>query len=108
MHYRIEFFADRREKWRFRLKAPNGEIMLSSQAYASKYGAQEGFRSLASFFGAIKIEDSFSAAHPMKENKIYYVGQLDERVEVSDDAVEVSDDAVEPVGNLDDTEAGTD
>ena len=42
----FEIFADTRKEFRFRLKAPNGEIIAQSQGYASRTGALEGIASV--------------------------------------------------------------
>ncbi|MEM6708209.1 MAG: YegP family protein [Pseudomonadota bacterium] len=42
----FELYKDRGGKFRFRLKASNGEIILASQGYASKAGALNGIRSV--------------------------------------------------------------
>jgi uncharacterized protein YegP (UPF0339 family) len=39
---KFEVYADNGGKWRFRLKAGNGEIVASSEAYESKDGAKNG------------------------------------------------------------------
>jgi uncharacterized protein len=38
----FEIFTDSARKFRFRLKAANGEIVAQSEAYESKGGAQDG------------------------------------------------------------------
>jgi uncharacterized protein YegP (UPF0339 family) len=42
--YKIEMFADKRGKWRYRVVAPNGEITEQSQAYASKSNCKRAVR----------------------------------------------------------------
>nr|WP_202422923.1 YegP family protein [Gordonia sp. SID5947] len=39
-------YKDRADKFRFRLKAANGEIIASSEAYESKSAAQNGIDSV--------------------------------------------------------------
>jgi uncharacterized protein YegP (UPF0339 family) len=46
MAAKFEVFADKGGKYRFRLKAANGEIVLSSQAYASKESCSNGIASV--------------------------------------------------------------
>ncbi len=43
---KFEIFTDKAGKYRFRLKAGNGEIILSSQGYASKRGCRTGIQSV--------------------------------------------------------------
>ena len=42
----FELYKDRGGKFRFRLKATNGQIILASQGYASKAGAMNGIKSV--------------------------------------------------------------
>lgn len=42
----IEYFTDRAGRHRFRVKGANGEIIVSSQGYASKFNAERGFEAL--------------------------------------------------------------
>lgn len=42
----FEIFADKSGEFRFRLKAGNGQTVLSSQAYASKASAMKGVESV--------------------------------------------------------------
>lgn len=41
-----EYFIDRAGKHRFRVKGRNGEIIVSSQGYVSRYNAERGFAAL--------------------------------------------------------------
>ena len=43
---KFELFQAASDQWYFRLKAPNGEIILSSEGYASKQGAMTGVESV--------------------------------------------------------------
>ena len=43
---RFEIFKDAVGKFRFRLKAQNGEIIAESQGYDSKEGCQKGIASI--------------------------------------------------------------
>ena len=38
----FEIYKDKAGKWRFRLKATNGQIVASGEAYESKSNAKEG------------------------------------------------------------------
>jgi uncharacterized protein YegP (UPF0339 family) len=43
---KFELYTDPAGKYRFRLKASNGQIIASSQAYATKRSALEGIESV--------------------------------------------------------------
>ena len=43
---RAEIFEDAAGGWRFRIKANNGEIVATSESYASKMGAVNGVSAL--------------------------------------------------------------
>lgn len=43
---KFETYTDRAGKYRFRLKASNGEIILASQGYASRSGLRTGIESV--------------------------------------------------------------
>ena len=43
---KFELYEDAAGKWRFRLKAGNGEIIASSEAYNSKSSAENGIDSV--------------------------------------------------------------
>jgi uncharacterized protein YegP (UPF0339 family) len=43
---KFELFTDNAGKYRFRLKASNGQVIAASQAYASKKSALEGIASV--------------------------------------------------------------
>lgn len=42
----FEIFKDKGDEFRFRLKAGNGQVVLSSEGYTSKAGAQNGIESV--------------------------------------------------------------
>lgn len=42
----FEVFKDKNGKFRFRLKAPNGEIIATSEAYETKQGCENGIASV--------------------------------------------------------------
>lgn len=44
---KFEIFLDKGGKYRFHLKAMNGEIVVASQGYASKASAKNGIESIA-------------------------------------------------------------
>jgi len=43
---KFEMYKDKAGKYRFRLKAGNGEIIATSEAYESKAGAKNGIQSV--------------------------------------------------------------
>jgi uncharacterized protein len=43
---KFEIFKDKSGEFRFHLKAPNGEIIASSQGYKSKESAENGIKSV--------------------------------------------------------------
>ncbi|MCC4249668.1 YegP family protein [Microbacterium testaceum] len=43
---KYELYTDKAGKYRFRLKAPNGQVIASSEAYESKASAQNGIASV--------------------------------------------------------------
>lgn len=43
---KFEVYTDASGKFRFRLKAPNGEIIAASEAYESKDGCKNGIESV--------------------------------------------------------------
>lgn len=43
----FEIYLDKSKKYRFRLKAKNGEIICASQAYTSKSSCMNGIKSVA-------------------------------------------------------------
>ena len=51
---KFELYKDRAGKHRFRLKASNGEIILASQGYASRAGAQKGIDSVRRNSSSVK------------------------------------------------------
>lgn len=38
----IEYFTDKGGHWRYRVKGENGEKLVTSEAYASKFNAKRG------------------------------------------------------------------
>jgi hypothetical protein len=46
MAAKFELYKDKAGKFRFRLKASNGEVIASSEAYASKASAKNGIASI--------------------------------------------------------------
>ncbi|WP_280222090.1 YegP family protein [Nocardia neocaledoniensis] len=59
---KFEIFADQGGKFRWRLKAGNGEIIASSQAYESKDAAKKGIASVQSNAAGAAVVDLTTAA----------------------------------------------
>lgn len=53
----FEIFKDASGKFRFRLRAPNGEIIATSEAYVSKDGCKNGIESVRTYAPKAKISD---------------------------------------------------
>jgi uncharacterized protein YegP (UPF0339 family) len=53
----FEMYKDATGKFRFRLKAPNGEIIAVSEAYESKDGCKNGIHSVKENAPKARIED---------------------------------------------------
>jgi uncharacterized protein YegP (UPF0339 family) len=53
----FEMFKDNKGKFRFRLKAPNGEIIATSEAYEAKSGCQNGIASVKENAPKADIQD---------------------------------------------------
>jgi uncharacterized protein YegP (UPF0339 family) len=45
---KYEIYKDAAQKFRWRLKAPNGEVIASGEAYESKDGCKKGIESVKS------------------------------------------------------------
>jgi uncharacterized protein YegP (UPF0339 family) len=54
---RFEIFKDSVGKFRFRLRAQNGEIIAESQGYESKEGCQKGIASIKENASKAEIKD---------------------------------------------------
>jgi uncharacterized protein YegP (UPF0339 family) len=59
-------FQDKAKKYRFNLKAANGEIIAASEAYNTKTAALNGIKSIQKSAPAAKIEDRDAAAPAKK------------------------------------------
>ena len=57
MTSKFEIYTDKAGKWRFRMKAANGETILSSEAYESKQGAINGIKLIKKDSPTAIIED---------------------------------------------------
>lgn len=54
---KFEIFDDKGGKYHFHLKAPNGEIIVASQAYATKANAHKGIDAIKKHAADAKVED---------------------------------------------------
>ena len=54
---KFELYKDKAGKFRFRLKAGNGEIIATSESYETKAGAQKGIKSVQSNAPTAAIDD---------------------------------------------------
>ncbi len=54
---KFELYRDRGGKFRFRLKAGNGQIIAVSEAYESKASAVNGIKSVKRNAGDAKVDD---------------------------------------------------
>jgi uncharacterized protein YegP (UPF0339 family) len=54
---KFEVYKDKAEKFRFRLKATNGEIIATGEAYESKAGCMNGIESIRKNAPEASIED---------------------------------------------------
>jgi uncharacterized protein YegP (UPF0339 family) len=57
MAAKFEISKDKSGKFRFHLKAANGEIVAASQAYDTKAGAEKGIESVKTNASAAKVVD---------------------------------------------------
>jgi len=55
---KFEIYKDAAEKFRFRLKAPNGEIIASGEAYESKDACKNGIESIKTNAPKAEIVDT--------------------------------------------------
>ncbi|MFI9101507.1 YegP family protein [Streptomyces fildesensis] len=53
----FEVYQDKADKWRFRLKAGNGEIIAVGEAYESKSGAMNGVDSVKRNAGDASVQE---------------------------------------------------
>lgn len=54
---KFEVFQDKQQKFRFRLKAGNGEIIAVGEAYESKAGALNGIESIKNNASGAQVVD---------------------------------------------------
>jgi hypothetical protein len=54
---KFEIFKDKNKEFRFRLKAPNGEVILQSEGYKSKDAAKDTIELIGKYACAAEIVD---------------------------------------------------
>ena len=64
---KFELYKDEAGKFRFRMIAPNGEIIASSEAYESKEGCKNGIESIKANASQSEIVDKTSTLSRIKE-----------------------------------------
>jgi uncharacterized protein YegP (UPF0339 family) len=64
---KFEIFKDKAKQYRFHLKAANGEIIASSEAYPDKRSALKGIASIQKNAVTAKIVDETGEAEPVKK-----------------------------------------
>ena len=57
MACKFEIYKDKSEHYRFRLKAPNGEIMFQGQGYKQKQSAKSAIESIQKNAADVEIDD---------------------------------------------------
>ena len=57
MAAKFEISKDHAGKFRFHLKAPNGEIIAASQGYETKASAEKGIEAIKTHAPDVKVED---------------------------------------------------
>jgi uncharacterized protein YegP (UPF0339 family) len=58
---KFEISKDHAGKFRFHLKAPNGEIIAASQGYETKASAEKGIEAIKTHAPSAKVEDHTDA-----------------------------------------------
>lgn len=56
-HPKFQIFRDSRGQYRFRLTAPNSEVIASSEAYTTKQGCRRGIRAVRDNAATAPVED---------------------------------------------------
>ena len=57
MAYKFEVYKDKRGEYRFRFKAPNGEIMFSGEGYKQKQSAKGAIESIKKNVAKAEVDD---------------------------------------------------
>jgi uncharacterized protein YegP (UPF0339 family) len=61
MGAKFEIFKDVSGQFRFRLVAPNGEIIATSEAYTSKQSCKDGIEAVRKYVPVASVEDRTSS-----------------------------------------------
>jgi uncharacterized protein YegP (UPF0339 family) len=69
MSAKFTIYLDKANKYRFNLKAANGEIIAASESYPDKKSAQKGIASIVKNAPIAKIEDTTVEAKAPKSGK---------------------------------------
>lgn len=69
MPAKFTVFKDRASKFRFNLKATNGEIIATSECYPDKKSALKGIASVVKSAASAKIDDTTEEVKVVKEAK---------------------------------------
>lgn len=56
-HPKFQIFQDGRGHFRFRLTAPNSEVIATSEAYATRAGCRRGIHSVREHSAGAEVED---------------------------------------------------
>ncbi|MGX9390092.1 YegP family protein [Nitrobacteraceae bacterium UC4446_H13] len=57
MAYKFEIYRDKKNEFRFRFVAPNGEKMFASEGYVSKASAKSTIKSIVKHVAAAAVDD---------------------------------------------------
>lgn len=57
MAYKFEVYKDNKGDFRFRFRAPNGQLMFSGQGYKQKTGATKAIESIKKNVGDATVDD---------------------------------------------------
>lgn len=61
MAYKFEIYRDKKNEFRFRFVAPNGEKMFASEGYVSKASAKSTIKSIVKHVSAAAVDDISNA-----------------------------------------------
>lgn len=61
MAYKFEIYRDKKNEFRFRFVAPNGEKMFASEGYVSKASAKSTIKSIVKHVAAAAVDDISNA-----------------------------------------------
>jgi len=91
----FEIFMDKAGEYRFRLKASNGQVVLTSEGYSSKSSAKNGVESVqkncedpSCFVSATAESGKFRFNMRAKNNQVIGISQLYESAAARDNGIE--------------------